>query len=152
MGRVWLYIISKELTADQLHALAVSGKEFVSAWTAHEQKLTGSFEIFRNRIIIVKVDENVQGASGCSIDKLTRFIKESEQKFGTELLNRMLVAVKVDDAVQVIHSAKIKDLIADGFIGEKTIVYNTAVNTSEELENWEQPVKNTWLSKFLEGV
>ena len=39
----------------------------------------GSFEIYKNQIIIVKVNEEVTSASGCSIDKLTHFIKQIEK-------------------------------------------------------------------------
>jgi len=149
MGRVWIYIISKALSSKELLELNTLGEAFVKGWTAHEQKLNGSFEIFKNRIIIVKVNEDVHGASGCSIDKLTRFIKEIENKFSVELMNRLLVAIKVSDEVEICHSSKIKELLLSNSINENTTIYNTAINTSLELIDWEQPLKNTWLSKFL---
>jgi hypothetical protein len=152
MGRVWTYVISKELNADQLHSLLEEGKAFVQGWTAHEQQLSGSFELFKNKIIVVKVDEEVQGASGCSIDKLTRFVKATEGKYGIELLNRLLVALKVEEDVQIVHSVKIKDLLDDAFINENSVVYNTSVANSDELKNWEQPLKETWLKKYLQKV
>ena len=152
MGRVWTYIISKELSADQLHHLLEEGKAFVQGWTAHEQQLSGSFEIFKDKIIVVKVNEEVHGASGCSIDKLTRFIKGAETKYGVELMNRLLVALKAEEAVQIIHSVKIKDLLDDAFINENSIVYNTSVSNADELKNWEQPLKETWLKKYLQKV
>jgi hypothetical protein len=151
MGRVWIYIIGKELNENELQQLQQAGVDFVKGWTAHEQKLSGSFEIFAKRIIVVKVDEEVYGASGCSIDKLTRFIKEMENRFSVELMNRLLVAVK-ENGVSVYPSSKIKDLLAEGKISENTIVYNTSASNSEELAQWEKPLKETWLKKFLVKV
>lgn len=149
MNRVWTYIISKPLSKEELNSLSDSGKNFVLGWTAHEQQLTASFEIFGERIIIVKVNENITEASGCSIDKLTRFIKETEKQFSVELLNRLLVAYNTNSGIEIVHAAKIKDLLDQNKISETTIVYNTSVSNQNELNTWEQELKNTWLSKYL---
>ena len=152
MNRVWTYIISKKLSEPELNALLESGKSFVSGWTAHENKLFASFDILKQRIIVVKVNEDISGASGCSIDKLTRFVVENESKFSVELLNRLLVAYKNGEEIEVVHTSKIKELLSLGLITENTLVYNTSAATENELQNWEQPLKNTWLNKFLQKV
>lgn len=149
MSRVWAYIISKELSKEDLDSLQQSGNQFVIGWTAHENKLSAEFSILFNRIILVKVNENVHEASGCSIDKLTRFIKETEQKFNIELLNRLLVAYKIGETVEVAHASKIKELLAQNSISENTLILNTALANENDLKNWEQELKNTWLSKYL---
>ncbi len=149
MSRVWAYIISKELSDAQINTLNAEGNDFVSAWTAHEQKLTAKFEIYKNRIIVVKVNEDIHAASGCSIDKLTRFVKEMEKQFSIELTNRLLVAFKKNDQLEIVHANKIKDLLTENQISEDTIIYNTSLSNSSELMGWELPLKNTWLSKYL---
>jgi hypothetical protein len=149
MNRIWAYVISKPLDDSGMKQLQASGTGFVESWSAHENKLAASFGIVGNRIIVVKVNEDVHGASGCSIDKLTRFVKDTEAAFGVELLNRFLVAYKGATGVEVVHSSKIKELLAQGIISENTIVYNTAAANEAELNAWEQPLKNTWLSKYL---
>lgn len=149
MNRAWTYIINKELSHHELELILEKGKKFVEGWTAHEQQLTGDFTIFKGRIIIVTVNENVNAASGCSIDKLTRFIKQLESEFGLELMNRLLVAYGNKGKVNVIHSSKVKELLNSGEITGNTIIYNTSVSNQEELKNWEQPLKNTWLNKNL---
>lgn len=151
-SRVWTYIISRELNAQELTDLVSDGHSFVKSWTAHEQKLTAGFELFKNRIIVVHVDEDIHSASGCSIDKLTRFIKETEKKYSIELMNRLLVAIKKDNDLEIVHSSKIKEMLASGILNENTIVYNTSVNNNNEFKNWEMPLKNTWLNKYLSAV
>lgn len=148
MGRVWIYIISKELSPDQLKQLQEDGSRFVKGWTAHDLQLHSVFEIYKNRILLVKVDESMQAASGCSTDKLSRFIKETEQKFGIELLNRLLVAIKKEDGLEIVHASKISELLSAGLLKEDSIIYNTAVASSEELSQWEKPLKDTWLKKY----
>jgi hypothetical protein len=151
MNRAWTYVISSQLSDAELEQLEKAGQTFVHSWTAHENQLSAEFTIYKKRIIIVKVNENVNDASGCSIDKLTRFIKVSESMFGTELLNRQMVAYKKNDTVQVTPAAKVKDLLLSGDLNEDTIVFNTALATDKELDNWQQPLKNTWLNKYLSG-
>ena len=149
MGRVWIYIISKELSPEQLKQLQEDGSRFVKSWTAHDLLLHSVFEIYKNRILLVKVDESMQAASGCSTDKLSRFIKETEQKFGIELLNRLLVAIKKEDGIEIVHASKIGELLASGLIKEDSVIYNTAAANSEELSHWEKPLKDTWLKKYM---
>ena len=52
------------------------------------------------------------------------------------------------ETVEIVHSSKIKELLAENKISENTIVYNTSVSDQKEFNNWEQELKNTWLSKY----
>ena len=149
MNRVWTFIISKPLSKEDLNLLSELGNAFVLSWTAHEQKLTAHFEIFKSKIIIVRVNEGDVSASGCSIDKLTQFIKAMEKQFNIELLNRLLVAFKKQDEVEIIHSSAIKNLLHEQVVSKNTVVYNTSVNNEQEFLAWEQELQNTWLSKYI---
>lgn len=151
MNRVWAYTISRSLGDPELENLLNAGNAFVKRWTAHDQRLSASFEIFRKKIILVKVNEEVTGASGCSIDKLTRFVKETEQTFHVELMNRLLVAHQNGENIEITHASKIKELLNQGTVTENTVVYNTSLANDSELMNWEQPLKNTWLNKYLQN-
>lgn len=149
MEKVWIYLSDKELNGEVLDAVLVKGKEFVQSWTAHDSPLKATFEVFSNRFIVVKVDESQYNASGCSIDKLLRFIKQVETDFNLQLLNRLLVPFKDGERVEVVHSSKIKELLNSKKIDENTIVFNTASSNSLEFEGWEQSLKDTWLKKYL---
>jgi len=149
MNKVWTFIVSKKLSTEEINLLIHQGNNFISEWTSHEQKLSSSFELFRERIIIVKVDEGNTSASGCSIDKLTRFIKNLEKQFNLELLNRLLVALKKEDQIEVVHASKVKELISQNILTENTIIYNTSASNQNELEKWEEKLNSTWLKKYL---
>jgi hypothetical protein len=150
--KVWIYVLSRELNPEEIEKLSFNCKEFVDSWTAHEQKLNAYFEIYKSRLLIFRVDESAYNASGCSIDKLLRFVKEQEKQFNMELLNRLLVVLDVNGALLITHSVKIKELLASKTINGDTLVYDTAVSSSEELKDWKKPLKDTWLSKYLDGV
>ena len=149
MKKVWAYTIGRELKSTELQQLIVAGQNFVNSWTAHENKLSAEFSVFGNRIILVKVDEAVYNASGCSIDKLVRFVKILETDFKVELLNRLLVPYQQDDKIEVIPTSAFKEKLNTKQLSENTLVYITAIADEKELRDWQQPVKNTWLSKYL---
>lgn len=148
--RIWVYTLSKELTNEQLVDFKNRCQNFVSGWTAHDVSLDASFELYQNRLLIFKVNEDKYNASGCSIDKQLRFIKELEQTFSVELLNRLLVAYENNHQVEVIKSSQVKELLAANQITENTLVFDNTITQSSELTTkWKQPLQSTWLSKYL---
>jgi hypothetical protein len=149
MNKVWTYVMSRQLSDHEIYELLRAGAEFVKGWTAHENKLSAHFEIVKKRILVITVNEDIHAASGCSIDKQLRFIKEMEGRFNVELLNRLLVAYKKGDEIEVAHSSQIKKLLSEKILNEETFVYNTSAGNETELRNWEQPLKISWLKKYL---
>ncbi len=150
--KIWIYALSNDLKPQQFLQFSANCENFVDSWSAHDQKLNASFEIFKRRLLIMKVDESAYNASGCSIDKLQRFIQLQEKEFNIELLNRFMVALEVFDGLMIVHSSKIKELLSQGTISENTLVFDTTITSSEQLKNWKKPLKETWLSKYLEGI
>lgn len=148
--RIWIYTLSKELSNEQLVDFKNRCQNFVSSWTAHEVSLDASFDLYQNRLLIFKVNEDKYNASGCSIDKQLRFVKELEQVFSVELLNRLLVAYENNNQVEVIKSAQVKDLLATNTISGNTLVFDNTITQSSELDTkWKLPLKSTWLAKYL---
>lgn len=149
-NRVWIYMSDKELTDEQLGVLQQASAEFLRGWNAHGQALSASFEILHKRFLIIKANEEQFTASGCSIDKQVQFVKSMEQVFTVNFFNRLLVAVKKEEAVEVIHSSKVADLLKNGTLSAETLVYNCAIATEEELSaNFLIPLKKSWLNKFI---
>jgi hypothetical protein len=149
MEKVWIYLSDKKLEGAVLSAVQQQGQAFVQNWKAHDVSLSASFEVLLDRFIVVKVDETQYNASGCSIDKLLRLIKQLESDHQLQLLNRLLVAYKKPDGVEVVHSSKIKELLASHAVSPDTEVFNVAASDSNEFAKWLQPLKETWLKKYL---
>jgi hypothetical protein len=149
--RIWIYTLSNDLTNEQLVDFKSRCQNFVGNWTAHDVSLDASFELYQNRLLIFKVNEDKYNASGCSIDKQVRFVKELEQVFSLELLNRLLIAYLNDaNCVEVVKQSQITDLVSNGTITKDTVVFNNTITQSSELKtNWQVPLQKTWLSKYL---
>jgi hypothetical protein len=149
-SRIWIYTLSKELSEEELTTFKNNCDEFVKNWKAHDIKLDASCEIYKNRILIIKVNEDSYNASGCSIDAQIRFIKNQEKIFQVELLNRMLVAYEINSELIITHQSNIKKLLQQGMINKNTLVYNNTLTNSIDLENkWKVELKDTWLATKL---
>lgn len=147
--KIWIFVIEKNLNESLLATLQCNCKTFVTRWTAHEQKLSASFEIYKKSLIIFRVNEDVYNASGCSIDKLTRFIKDQEKIISCELMNRLLVVYEENDNPVVVNTEKLKELIIQSKINESTLIFDNSISSSSQLTEWKKPLKATWLSKYL---
>lgn len=148
--RIWIYTLSRPLEAQDLEELKSLCSHFVSGWTAHEVSLDASYELYKNRLLIFKVNEAKYNASGCSIDKQLRFVKELENKFNVELLNRLLVAYESNGGVEVVKQSAVPGLLDSHILNENTIVFNNVVTMADELESaWRLPLRSTWLSRYL---
>lgn len=148
--RIWIYTLSKELSIEQLVDFKNRCQNFVNGWTAHDVSLDASFELYQNRLLIFKVNEDKYNASGCSIDKQVRFVKELEQAFSLELLNRLLVAYENNHQVEVMKASQVKELLESKIINEHTLIFNNTITQSSELsDNWKQPLHKTYLVKYL---
>ncbi len=134
--RIWIYTLSKELSNEQLVDFKNRCQNFVSTWTAHDVSLDASFDLYQNRLLIFKVNEDKYNASGCSIDKQVRFVKELEQAFSFELLNRLVVAyLNSEHKIEVIKSSQIKELLAANAINGNTLVFDNTITQSSELDS-----------------
>ena len=150
MQKIWIYTLSKQLSSEQELDLKTRCQNFVSTWTAHDVSLDATFELYKHRLLIFKVDESNYNASGCSIDKQLRLVKELEQEFSVELLNRLLVAYETNDEINVVKNTRISELLVNGIITEKTLVFdNTITNSNDLITNLKKPLHQTYLAKYL---
>lgn len=150
MQKIWIYTLSKQLSAEQEIELATRCQNFVNSWTAHDVSLDASYELYKHRLLIFKVDEANYNASGCSIDKQLRLVKELEQEFSLELLNRLLVAYETNDQVNVVKNNRIAELLENSIITADTLVFDNTITDAEDLKtNWKKPLRQTYLAKYL---
>jgi hypothetical protein len=149
-SRVWIYQSDRELYDDEVKQLHEILNNFASEWTAHNHQLKAKSEIRYNRFLILIVDENQAGASGCSIDKSVNFIKRLEQEFGLNLLDRFNLAYREGEKVLSAPRDEFEELLRSGKINSNTIVYNNLVQNLEQLETkWEVPFKDSWHNQLF---
>ncbi len=145
--KVWVFVASRVISEAEQLDISIAGRNFMSAWNAHGAEVRGQLEILINQVILIKADQSYTQNSGCSIDKLTHFIKAIEQKFGFELLNRMYVPFSENDNWQVAHVTQLK---AKQLKKENTKVLNIMVNDTETFNTqFLQSAEDSWVANYL---
>jgi len=152
-SRVWIYQSDKELTAEQTQKLQGELNSFVQSWTAHNRQLTAAAMVKYNRFIMLLVDEDQAGATGCSIDKSVHLMKQIEQEYHINLFDRFNLAYRTDSGIASAPRAEFEELIKTGVIDENTILFNNMVQTLTDLQTkWEVPLKDSWHMQFFGGL
>lgn len=149
--RVWIYQSNHVFTPIQLDEITTTLSIFTSEWTAHNQQLKATFEIRYNQFIILIVDESQAGASGCSIDKSVRLMKELEEKYNINLFDRFQMAYKANEEIISVSREEFETLIKKGDINEETIVFNNLVSDYHQYQDrWEVALKDSWHAKVFQ--
>jgi len=144
-SRVWVYQANKTLTENEVNQIQNELDSFAKSWTAHNHQLKAKGEVRYSRFIILTVDENQAGASGCSIDKSVRFIQELEQQHDITLLDRFNLAYREGSEVHSAPRHAFEQMLKQGAIGTNTIVFNNMVQNLADLKTkWEVPFKDSW--------
>lgn len=149
-ARLWIFQSSRVLEGSALAALEKHLGAFLQDWAAHGKQLFAGFEIRHGRFIIIAVDEKMAAASGCSIDKMMRFVQALDEEYSMDLLDRMKVAYRSGANIEEVKVNEFTQMLKSGEVNEDTIVFNNLTETLEQLQTqWEVPVKQSWHSNLL---
>jgi hypothetical protein len=149
-SKIWIYQSSRRFTDDEFASIENEIKSFVDSWEAHGTALEASCLLKYNRFIIMAVNQEIQMATGCSIDKSVEFIQSIERKYEVDLLDKMNVTFRLGEHIAHKPLIDFKKMAKDKAVSENTIVFNNLVNTIEEWsDNWEVPAKESWHSRFF---
>jgi hypothetical protein len=149
-SKIWIYPSNRKFSDDEMTEIDQDIKTFVENWSAHGTGLEASYLLKYNRFIIFAVNQEVQQATGCSIDSSVAFIQSLEQKYGVDLLDKMNVTFKNGEHIAHKSLIDFKRMAKEKAVTANTIVFNNLVNSIEEFnENWEVPAGESWHSRFF---
>lgn len=151
MNRIWIYQADRFLTEDEVQSVNAALANFVASWTAHGSTLAGTASVRDNLFIILEVNEEQAGVTGCSIDKSVHFLKKLGQDLGIDFFDRMKVSFRAEDReVRLVTRGAFESLIESGAVTADTIVFNNLIQNSSELATqWEIPFRDSWHSKVF---
>jgi hypothetical protein len=149
-AKVWIYQSNRKFSDEEITVIEQNLKVFLENWTAHGHQLEASFVTRYNRFIIIAVNQEVQAATGCSIDASVQFIQNLEQQYKVDLLDKMNVTFKMGEHVAFKTLLYFKKLAKEKAVSAHTIVFNNLVNTVGEWEQfWEVPASESWHNRFF---
>lgn len=150
-SRVWIYIANRALTQAETSSCQTALDAFCHQWTAHNQALSATGEVFLQRVILLMVDETLAGASGCSIDKSVHFLEEMGRGIGVDFFDRMQFGW-ADPSGEVHFDARkaMEEHLQNGRIQSETPVFNALASTKQALQQqlWE-PFSASWMQRLL---
>ena len=149
-SRIWIYQSNRKFSDAEMTEIEEALQAFLKAWAAHGTSLESSYLLKYNRFIIIAVNQEVQAATGCSIDSSVEFIQSLEKKYDVDLLDKMNVTFKLGEHVAHKPLIDFKKMVKDKAVTENTIVFNNLVNNIQEFnESWEVPAADSWHSRFF---
>jgi hypothetical protein len=149
-SRIWIYQSDRILKQEEESAIIQILGDFTSNWQAHGHDLAALGEVIHHQFIILSVDEQVAGATGCSIDKSVALMKDIEQKFNINLFDRFRVAFKLNDELKSCSREDFEKMIENGEVNADTLVFNNLIQTRKELQtSWEIPLKDSWHARVF---
>ena len=151
-ARVWIYQASRPLTEVELVPLLPRLAAFAEEWTSHGRQLAASAQFLHQQFLVIGLDEEVAGASGCSIDASVRFVRELEQQLGIDLLEKSRMAFLTEGQLRLLNRRELREAIAAGQITADTLYFNNTLNTKGELvHQWPAPAGQTWLAVYFQA-
>ena len=149
-AKVWIYQSDRNLSNIDIELIEREVKLFLNNWSSHNKEIESSFEIRYNRFIIIGLNENINSASGCSIDKSLNFIKDLQSLLKVNFLNRLDVAYKTGNDINSISLSEFQTMIREKKLSKDSIVYNNMISSKQSyINNWETTIENSWHKKLL---
>lgn len=149
-SRVWIFQTDKVFEAHDREEIQQLMARFVAEWTAHNHSLNAASGVYHDRFLVFMVDEQLIGASGCSLDKLTHFVQSLDQKFGMDSFNRMQFAWVDKDQIKLADAQAFREMYASGIINNDTKVFDHLVSNKSAFEqSWIKPLSESWHRRFV---
>jgi hypothetical protein len=149
-ARVWVFTSNRSLTATEGSEITELSNAFCRQWTAHKAALHAVAEVLFDNFLVISVDEEQQGASGCSIDAMHKFVQSIEKQFSITLFDRLRVVYSSEGQLYNVTLNEFESLFEQGRVELKTPVFNTLVRTGDELaHHFMIPLSDSWLVSRL---
>ena len=149
-ARLWVYQADRKLTEEEVKAVEAAAEQFVNNWEAHGKPLRASFKIAYDQFLILTVDENYNGATGCSIDSSVALVRYLQQSLNISFLDRSKVAVMNDSQVELTPFTQLKSLVAEGTIDRDTMIFDNSVDSMEKFQSsWLVKAEDSWLRRYF---
>lgn len=149
--RVIIYPASRALLPKESKVITEKLFDFLATWAAHGKPLSSSFKIVKNQFIVICVDEEIEAASGCSIDALGTVIREIDRDFQLGLFDRMKATFIENGETKTMKLQEFRKALKSGEISQDIEVYDFSKNSYVAfLSDFLLPLKRSWASIYID--
>ena len=147
-ARIWIYGIERALSAEELVMLDENMSRFAIGWMSHDRPINNAWQVVHGRFLVIAVDEETIGISGCSIDSMVRSVQDIEVNMGLNLLGTGGQVFYRDSSglIHCVDRLSFRELAKKGVVTQETIVFNNVIATLGEFRKgkWEVPMRKSW--------
>lgn len=148
--RVIIYPASRSFTAMESKIITEKLYDFLAGWAAHGKPLSSSFKIEKNQFIVVCVDEEVEAASGCSIDALGTVMREIDEQFQLGLFDRMKASFVENGEIKTMKLQDFRNALKNGEISHDIEIFDFSKNSYIAfLSDFLLPLKRSWAGIYV---
>lgn len=149
-SRVFLFGSNRKIGTEEIDRIQHEIDHFCNNWKSHGTKLNCTGAIFHNSILVFIIDESIHGASGCSQDELSRFVRWLGDTYHVDFLNRMYFHFLVEQEIHIIHKENLATAMDSGLLHADSLFYDNLVNRKYDFINhWIKPLNQSWLNNFI---
>jgi hypothetical protein len=150
-ARVWVYGSEPALGEKSAEAMLSEVDSFLAGWKAHGVPLHSARDWADDRFLTIAVDQEREGASGCSIDDLFRTLKLLESKVGGQLVTSGLVYYRGHDGkINAVTRDEFTRLSEAGEIDKDTEVFDLSVTTLGEWKSrFRSRASDSWHASLM---
>lgn len=150
-ARVWIFGSDIPLSDEGTNVLLKGVDRHLADWRAHGAPLTVARQWRDGRFLVIAVDQNAEGASGCSIDGLFRVLTQLEGSVGASLVGGGRAFYRDGHgAVQSASRADVSALAGSGAITRDTVVFDTSLTDLGTFRAcFERRAKESWVGDLL---
>ena len=130
-ARLWVHTADRDLTAEEQEAVLEALSQFLEGWAAHGAALVAAGAVLYDRVLVVGLDEQQAGATGCSIDKLVGFVRAQGEALEVDWFDRHQVLWRQpgEEAWQATRTAEFWARRKAGVVQGTTEVIDPLANT-----------------------
>ncbi|MDP4865742.1 MAG: hypothetical protein NWQ27_01405 [Crocinitomicaceae bacterium] len=144
-SRVWVYASNRALNSTESTFVQDEINEFVKQWATHGKELIAKGAVLFDRFIILAVDEQKVGASGCSIDSSVHFVKALGKELEVNFFDRLNLYIIKDQEIKQIHISEMANF------AEWNLFDPMIANLEQLLNSWIVPVNESVLFPQEQG-
>ena len=145
-AKCWIYILEKNINfkSDEINLIL---KSICEKWKSHNNEVVSSFQIYRDRYIILFAEE---GISGCSIDSSNRLLRYELDRLNINVMPNSKIGIFIENKIKLEDRSSIINLIQANKLQPYDKMINTTVTNKKEYnKNWILEINKSWLTNFI---
>jgi len=147
-SKVWIFQSIIELNSKEEDFIKKELDFFLFEWKSHGNELRADYILFKSHFIIISVDKFFFEASGCSLDKLFKKIKDLGLYLDKDFFQRDCIFFELlDKKIQSLKIREFKDSLSRDII-KPALVYDNSICILRDFnKEWKKSSKE-WKNKY----